>query len=315
MTKESFRIKSHSLHKLFIVSPYVIILVIKELYSHIVSPNPLIPISLIFIGELFIFVGYTEAGIIVHGLNLIFTILCVALYEDRAYLALILIPLFRLLNISMPVFFSLTLYTFALIYAPMLIPINLVWRSGKFSNVELGLKGKNQSFYLPVAVGLGLILGWIEYSILHPEVLVPDLSLVNIITLSIIMIFFVGFIEEFVFRSTLQTVLEERLGTITGLVIASLVFGIMHSGYRLPQEILFVSFGGLVFGILFKKSRSLAVASLAHGVTNISLFLISPIDPLLIVPLVLLAGFFAFLSAFVSNENRRIDMINRFIKK
>jgi hypothetical protein len=293
------------------LSPIEIGSVINGLYSYNFSPNLWIPISLISLGELLIFFGYTEPGIIVHGLNLIFIILCYALHEDRAYLALIFMPLFRMLNISMPIFFSLTLYTFALIYAPMAIPIYFVWRSGKFSDEELGLKGKNLSFYLPMAVALGLILGWVEYSILHPEVLVPDFSLKNIIMLSIIMIFFVGFVEEFIFRSTLQTVLKERFGTITGLVVASLIFGIMHSGYRLPVELIFVSFGGLVFGVLFQKSRSLAAASLAHGVTNISLFLISPVNPLLIVQLVIIAVLLAIPSGLKRNQDENKGFIDR----
>ena len=71
------------------------------------------------------------------------------------------------------------------------------------------------------------------------------------LTLALIMNFFVGFVEEFVFRSALQTVMEEHMGNAVGLVIASIIFGFMHSGYRLPQELLYVSFAGLVFGLLF----------------------------------------------------------------
>jgi uncharacterized protein len=57
------------------------------------------------------------------------------------------------------------------------------------------------------------------------------------LTLALIMIFFVGFVEVFVFRSALQTVMEEHMGSIVGLVIASIIFEFMHSGYRLPLEL------------------------------------------------------------------------------
>jgi membrane protease YdiL (CAAX protease family) len=90
------------------------------------------------------------------------------------------------------------------------------------------------------------------------------------------MILFVGVVEEFVFRAALQTVIEDRLGRIMGLVVTSVIFGFMHSGYHNSQELLYVSFAGLVFGVLFQVSRNLPVIAVAHGITNVSLFLVAP---------------------------------------
>jgi membrane protease YdiL (CAAX protease family) len=94
----------------------------------------------------------------------------------------------------------------------------------------------------------------------------------SVLALSLTMILFVGVVEEFVFRSALQTVMEERLGSIVGLVVASVLFGFMHSGYHVPLELLYVSFAGIVFGLLFWLTKSLPIIALAHGVTNVSLF-------------------------------------------
>jgi hypothetical protein len=60
----------------------------------------------------------------------------------------------------------------------------------------------------------------------------------------------------------------------------------MHSGYHIPLEILFVSFAGVVFGLLFWMTRSLPVIAIAHGVTNISLFLVAPLHPEILVYLI-----------------------------
>jgi membrane protease YdiL (CAAX protease family) len=90
------------------------------------------------------------------------------------------------------------------------------------------------------------------------------------------MIVFVGFVEEFMFRSALQTVMSERLGSILGLLISSIIFGFMHSGYHLPLELLYVSFAGLVFGLFFWMTKSLPLIALAHGITNVSLFMVAP---------------------------------------
>ncbi len=112
---------------------------------------------------------------------------------------------------------------------------------------------------------MGFALGWGEYQVLRSGVLIPDFSLRSVLSLSITMILFVGFVEEFVFRSALQTVMEERLGSIIGLVVASVLFGFMHSGYHIPLEMLYVSFAGIAFGLLFWVTKSLPIIALAHG--------------------------------------------------
>ena len=256
-----------------------------------------VPISLVILAESLIFVGYMQAAMIVHALNLTFLILSSAYMNNRIYPALMLLPLFRLLNIAMPVLFQLTLFSYSLVYAPMFIPIYFVLKEGFVSPAEAGVTLKGFWFYMSLAVAVGFALGWGEYKVLHSVSLVPGPGLMYVLALSIIMIFFVGLVEEFVFRSALQTVMEERLGSIAGLLATSVLFGMMHSGYHLPLEILFVSFAGVVFGLLFWLTRSLPVIALAHGVTNISLFLIAPDYSWLLVYLVVIPGLLFVLTA------------------
>ena len=237
-----------------------------------------LPVFLIIIAEMLIFAGQMKAAMIVHAFNVVLLI-SISLYnENKIFAILMLLPLFRLLNAAMPVFFNLTLYSYPLVYAPMFLPIYLIMKEGILSRSEAGITFKGFLFYLPLAICLGFALGWGEYNVLHPGMLLPVLDLKSIMILCVTMIFFVGVVEEFVFRSALQTVLESRLGPIAGLLATSLIFGIMHSGYRMPQEIAYVFFAGLVFGLLFWLTRSLPIISLAHGFTNISLFLVAPFD-------------------------------------
>jgi membrane protease YdiL (CAAX protease family) len=236
------------------------------------------PIFLIVLAELFVFLGKPGAAMPIHALNLIFLSLSSIYINNKVYPALMLLPLFRLLNVAMPVFFNLTLYSYALVYAPMFIPIYFILKENIVSHSEAGLTFKGFWFYLPLAISLGFALGWGEYQVLHPQMLTVGLDIKDVLILIVTMIFFVGIVEEFVFRSSLQTVLQGRLGSKAGLVVSSMIFGFMHSGYHLPLELLYVSFAGMVFGLLFMLSKSLPVIALAHGVTNISLFLISPLD-------------------------------------
>jgi uncharacterized protein len=238
----------------------------------------ILPVILILLAELLIFLGKPNAAMPIHALNLIFLILSSIFINNRIYPALMLMPLFRLLNVAMPVFFNLTLYSYSMVYAPMFIPIYFLVKDGFVGRSEAGITFKGFWYYFPLAISVGLALGWGEYNVIHPQLLTPGANVKDVFILAVTMIFFVGVVEEFIFRSSLQTVLEERLGSIAGLLLASVIFGFMHSGYRMPLELLYVSFAGVIFGLLFWLTRSLPIISLAHGVTNISLFLIVPMD-------------------------------------
>ena len=258
----------------------------------------LFPIFLIMLAEVLIFLGNSDAAMPVHAFNLVFLSLSSIYIKNRTYPALMLLPLFRLLNVAMPVFFHLTLYSYALVYAPMFIPIYLILKDKFITREEAGLTIEGFWFYLPVALSLGLALGWGEYLVLKPQMLTVGNDTLEIIVLVLTMIFFVGVVEEFVFRSSLQTVLQERIGLGAGLVLTSVIFGFMHSGYHLPLELLYVTLAGLAFGLLFWISKSLPVIALAHGITNISLFLLAPLNreilPYLIIGPLLLFLFYAY---------------------
>jgi len=212
---------------------------------------------------------------------------------------LMLLPLFRLLNVAMPVFFDLTLYTYPMVYAPMFIPIYFLVKDRFLGGAEAGLTFKGFLFYLPLAISVGFALGWGEYNVIHPQLLTPGANIKDVLILILTMIFFVGIVEEFIFRSALQTVLEERLGSITGLLLASVIFGFMHSGYQMPLELLYVSFAGVVFGLLFWLTKSLPVISLAHGVTNISLFLVVPLESKILIYFILVPALIFVFYAYV----------------
>jgi uncharacterized protein len=243
----------------------------------------ILPVILILLAEFLIFLGKPNAAMSIHALDLIFLILSSIFINNRIYYALMLLPLFRLLNVAMPVFFNLTLYSYSMVYAPMFIPIYFLVKDGFISCSEAGMTFKSFLYYLPLAIAVGFVLGWGEYNVIHPQLLTPGVNIKDVLILTITMIFFVGFVEEFIFRSSLQTVLEERLGSIAGLLLASVIFGFMHSGYRMPLELLYVSFAGVVFGLLFWLTKSLPVISLAHGVTNITLFLVVPLEPKIVI--------------------------------
>jgi len=241
----------------------------------------LLTILLIVFAEILMFSGILGAAILLHTLLLIVVSIGTVSIKDKyvawALQALMLLPLLRLINFSMPVFSEMVLYRYFYIYVPLFIPIFLIIRHQSFSSVQLGLSFKKFLLYLPLSLVIGLLIAELEYFIYPAVPLVPDTSFYNMMDVFLIMIFCVGLVEELVFRSILQTRLEGVFGPAIGLIATSLLFGIMSSTHGIGPGIIFASLVGLILGYMFIKTRSLPFVALTHGIVNVFLFSIIPL--------------------------------------
>lgn len=238
------------------------------------------PVIAIAFTELLIFSGRIKEAAVAYTLLLVVLSFSIAVSKKmeirKIHQAFILLPILRLVNLSMPIFFEANLYSFVFIYVPMAIPATIISihqeipREGKVNLL------KKMWIYLPFSVLAGLIFAEAEYLFIQTSPLIPDLSTVNLLQLTIIMIFVVGLIEEFIFRGIIQTRLEEFLGPAGGILLASLLFGIMHSSYGTPYEMVYTFLAGGVLGYLFYKTKSLSLVVMIHGFINVFLFGIIP---------------------------------------
>lgn len=239
-----------------------------------------LPVLGITIAELLIFSGRMGAAVWVHiGIVISLSLSDIFLKDPevhRIYQALMLLPVLRLINLSMPIFFETTLYTFMFVYGPLAIPVIIIILHQRDSLEQIGITMKNFVPYMLIAVPLGFLLGFGEYLTIRSGYLIPDLTFVNLLKLTFIMVFFVGLVEELIFRSILQSRLEKALTVREALLITSLMFGLMHSGYGTFQEILYTGFVGLIMGLAFYKTRSLPFIAVLHGFVNVFLFGILP---------------------------------------
>jgi uncharacterized protein len=248
----------------------------------------LLAIFLILAGEGLIFAGHRVAGVGVQGLNLIVIVVAIGVLNgERVELleALVLVSLFRVVNLSFAVVPTITLYWLVAIYGLMFIPIVSVIAHRKLSRHDLGLTGGLRLTYLiPIGALIGAPLALIEYQILANPALIPSFSLVWLIELSIVMIFVVTLVEELIFRALLQPELVQRSGPIIGILITSIIFGAMQSGFANYYELLFAFAVGLLFGVAFYKTKNLPFVITMHAVNNILLFGVLPFLPMLAVP-------------------------------
>jgi len=248
---------------------------VKELRLYIA-----LPVLGIAIAELLIFFGRIEAAVWIHvGILLALAVSNIFIKDPKVhkiYMPLMLLPVLRLVNISMPIFFKTSLYTFIFVYSPLIIPVAAIIIHQRNSLEEIGITKKHFLAYMIISVPLSFLLGLGEYLIIQQGYLISDLTLGNLLKLTIIMVFFVGLVEELIFRSILQTRLEKALSMQEALIITSILFGLMHSGYGTFNEILYTGFVGLIMGFLFYKTKSLPFIAVLHGFVNVFLFGILP---------------------------------------
>ena len=196
---------------------------------------------------------------------------------QKTYQALILLPILRLVDLSMPVFYDVKLYNLIFIYGLLVIPVSIAATNQEFTRTQLGITFKKIGIYIPLSIVLGLLIGAGEYLIAGKHLLIGDLSVFSLLMLSIIMIFFVGLVEETIYRSILQNRLETAFGNRKGLIITSILFGLMHSGYGNINEIVYTFLIGIFIGYLFSRTRSLPLVALIHGFINVFFFGIIPL--------------------------------------
>lgn len=240
-----------------------------------------IPIIAIVGAEMLLYMGKQQAGIFLHVIiPLGLAVSSMWMKESNVSLSLetlAMLPILRLINISMPVFTAMTLYLYIYIYAPLIIPVFIIVRHQRFTVKELGLTLKNLYIYIPLAMVVGYLIGLGEYNTIKIGSLIPDTSAVNLFKISFVMFFFVGLVEELIFRSLLQTRLQASFGMAKGLIVTGMLFGMMHSGYGTAYELLFTGIAGIVIGYMFQKTGSLPLIAITHGFVNVFLFGLIPL--------------------------------------
>jgi len=164
---------------------------------------------------------------------------------------------------------SLAVLTFGF----FLTPLWYLLRKDKINRRELGLIKKVES--LPVAF-FG-IAGYVIIGILSFFLL--DTMEVGLIYL-IILLYSNAFLEEFLFRGVIQTKLERATDQKKALMYQGIIFVLIH----IPYDILLYSIlgdlvyvvllfilqfiHGLIYGLIFMKTRNLFVNVICHFLTN-----------------------------------------------
>jgi membrane protease YdiL (CAAX protease family) len=238
----------------------------------------IIYLVLLAIAELVSSLGVPPWGIVLHGGILFALIIQGTMYGDtreRAFLiSLSFAPLIRIISFTTPLTTFPQVYWYAIVGAPLLVAVFALIRTTGLKNHQIGIRVGNLPVQLLISL-VGIGLGFLEYLILKPEPLVADFTFEAIIGPALILLIFTGFLEELVFRGVFQYCAVRHLGKL-GFVYVSMVFAIMHIGYLSVLDFGFVFLVAMIFAYLVQRTGSILGVTLAHGLTNIGLFLIFP---------------------------------------
>jgi len=201
----------------------------------------------------------------------------------RFYLGLALAPMIRILSLAIPLSGVPLQYWYLIDGLPLFAAAFTVIKLGGYSAQELNLslgrcKTVWQNILIQVGISLvGIPLGLMEFSILRPAPLVQRLAWQEIIVPALILLVFTGFAEELIFRGVILKSADDLLGKSVSLVYVGALFAVLHITHLSVFDVAFVFGVAVLFTAIVRRTGSLLGVTLAHGLTNINLFIIAPL--------------------------------------
>jgi membrane protease YdiL (CAAX protease family) len=129
----------------------------------------------------------------------------------------------------------------------------------RLRDLRIGLR--ECAFYIPIALILGLSLGFLHIHAIWP----PFWKLAGA---SVFTFLFIAIPEELYFRGWLQNLLERHLGRTQALVLTSVLFGLSHFNKRALhfnwRYVLLAAIAGIFYGRAWRHDRRVAASAITH---------------------------------------------------
>jgi len=127
---------------------------------------------------------------------------------------------------------------------------------------DLGIGLRECAFYTPIALALGLSLGFLHF---HPGWPTPSRAAFA----WVFTFFFIAVPEELFFRGWLQNLLEKRIGRYGALFLTACLFGLAHFNKRAAlfnwRYVLLAALAGIFYGRAWRDRRRVAASSITHA--------------------------------------------------
>lgn len=130
----------------------------------------------------------------------------------------------------------------------------------RVADVRIGLR--ELVFYAPLAIALGLSLGFLHF---HAQI--PTVA--RVVLGWIFTFFFIAIPEELFFRGWIQNLLERRLGRRWALLTTAILFGLSHFNKRAVnfnwRYVLLAAIAGIFYGRAWRQERRVGASAITHA--------------------------------------------------
>jgi membrane protease YdiL (CAAX protease family) len=127
---------------------------------------------------------------------------------------------------------------------------------------DLGIGLRECAFYAPLAIALGLEIGFLHVHLLWPSL--PRLTGALVFTF-----FFIAVPEELFFRGWIQNLLERRMGRYPALLLTAFLFGLAHFNKRSVhfnwRYVLLAAVAGIFYGRAWRQDRRVGASAITHA--------------------------------------------------
>jgi membrane protease YdiL (CAAX protease family) len=127
---------------------------------------------------------------------------------------------------------------------------------------DLQIGARELAFYAPIAIALGLALGF-----LHFHAYVPVVS--HVVLGWIFTFFFIAVPEELFFRGWMQNLLERRFGRHWALLTTAVLFGLSHFNKRAAhfnwRYVVLAALAGVFYGRAWRQERRVGASAITHA--------------------------------------------------
>jgi uncharacterized protein len=228
--------------------------------------------------ELLILLSNSIVGVVLYALLLASLVIHSALARasERQQLAraLLLLPLMRILALTLPLALFPPLARYPIVGVPLLVAAWIVVRQSELTRADLGLQAGHPLQQLMLG-GAGIAIGALEYAILQPQPLIATFSWDAMLLGALIVFVFIGFVEELIFRGLLLRLASATIGRFAVIYVA-LLFAALSLGYGSLAQAGFVFGIALLFGSIVRWTSSILGVVLAHGLSSVMLYLVIP---------------------------------------
>jgi membrane protease YdiL (CAAX protease family) len=130
---------------------------------------------------------------------------------------------------------------------------------------DAGIGLREWAFYTPIALALGLGLGFLHWHAVWP-------GLTMMAGAWIFTFFFIAVPEELFFRGWLQNLLERRMGRTAALLVTAVLFGLAHFNKRAVyfnwRYVLLAAVAGVFYGRAWRAERRVGASAVTHATVD-----------------------------------------------